>query len=190
MPNVLLLYSTVDGHTRGICERMAQALEARGAAPVIHELTPAADVDLGIYDAVVIGASIRYGKHRPEVTKYIDRNRSELGSMPAAFFSVNAVARKPEKRTPETNVYVRKFLKKITWEPKLVGIFAGRIDYPSYGPFDRFMIRLIMRITKGPTDVSKSYEFTDWDDVAAFCDAFSAMIDEGPAEPVQMRPGG
>lgn len=191
MPDILFLYSTVDGHTRGICERMAESFESRGASVHLHELTPDANVDLGNFDGVVIGASIRYGKHRPEVAKFIDRNGQELGSMPAAFFSVNAVARKPEKRTPETNVYVRKFLEKITWEPELIGIFAGRIDYPSYGPFDKFMIRLIMRITKGPTDVSQSYEFTDWDDVSAFCNAFSAMLEAGDAAgPVRMRPAG
>ena len=30
------------------------------------------------------------------------------------------------------------------------------------------MIRLIMWITKGPTDTSKTYEFTDWDKVEEF----------------------
>lgn len=178
MPHVLLLYSTVDGHTRGICEHISQTIDASGFRSTIHELTPSAAVDLNAYDAVVIGASIRYGKHRPEVTKFINANAATLDAMPAAFFSVNAVARKPEKKTPETNVYVRKFLETIDWKPKLVGIFAGRIDYPSYGLFDKYMIRLIMWITKGPTDLSQTYEFTDWDDVAAFCDAFAAMIDD------------
>jgi len=30
------------------------------------------------------------------------------------------------------------------------------------------MIRLIMWITKGPTDISKTFEFTDWDKVEEF----------------------
>ena len=30
------------------------------------------------------------------------------------------------------------------------------------------MIRLIMWITNGPTDISKTYEFTDWDKVEEF----------------------
>ena len=37
-----------------------------------------------------------------------------------------------------------------------------------YGFFDRQIIRLIMFITKGPTDTSKSYEFTDWSKVSDF----------------------
>lgn len=182
MQKLLLLCSTVDGHTRGICERMAENLEGRGLHPTIQELTPAASANLSRYDAVVIGASIRYGKHRPEVKQFIEGHVPELEGMPSAFFSVNAIARKPEKRTPETNVYVSEFLKSITWKPELLRIFGGRIDYPRYGLFDKYMIRLIMWITKGPTDVTKSFEFTDWDDVAAFCDDVAAMIDEQLAE--------
>ncbi len=182
MSDVLLLFSTVDGHTRQICERMAQTLESDGLRATVQELTPGSDADLGAYDAVVIGASIRYGKHRPEVAKFIDVHRDSLESMPAAFFSVNAVARKPEKRTPETNVYVRKFLKSITWSPKHIGIFAGKIDYPRYGFFDKHIIRLIMRITKGPTDLSQSYEFTDWDEVDAFVKGIGRLTAADPEE--------
>ena len=40
------------------------------------------------------------------------------------------------------------------------------------------MIRLIMWITKGPTDLSKSFEFTDWDDVASFCDDIAGMVEK------------
>ncbi len=182
MHKLLLLCSTVDGHTREICERMAEKLEAQGLHPTIQVLTPEAEANLSRYDAVVIGASIRYGKHRPEVKQLIEGHVPELEGMPAAFFSVNAIARKPEKRTPEGNVYVSEFLKSISWKPPLIRIFAGKIDYPSYGLFDKYMIRLIMWITKGPTDLSKSFEFTDWDDVAAFCDDIAGMVNEQLAE--------
>ncbi len=184
MSDVLLLFSTVDGHTRQICERMVRTLESDGLRATVQEITPATAVELGAFGAVVIGASIRYGKHRPEVAKFINTHRDSLEAMPSAFFSVNAVARKPEKRSPETNVYVRKFLKSITWSPEHIGIFAGKIDYPSYGFFDKHMIRLIMRITKGPTDLSQSYEFTDWDEVDAFIRCVGKMTASRPAEHV------
>ena len=61
-----------------------------------------------------------------------------------------------------------KFLKLAKWNPNNKAVFAGKIDYPKYGFFDRQIIRLIMFITKGPTDTSKSYEFTDWSKVSDF----------------------
>ena len=86
----------------------------------------------------------------------------------SVFFSVNVVARKPEKNTPDTNPYVKKFLKVSKWQPKKIGVFAGKVDYPNYGLFDKYAIKLIMFLTNGPTDTSQSYEFTDWSKVDNF----------------------
>jgi len=164
----IFVYSTVDGHTRTICERLRDIAARAGHAAELAELTPQSEIDLQPYDGVVIGASIRYGKHRPEVAQFIDRNVELLRRRPAAFFSVNAVARKPDKRTPDTNPYVRKFLRTISWQPPLIGIFGGKIDYPRYGFIDKTMIRFIMWMTRGPTDPNAVVEFTDWDAVEAF----------------------
>ncbi len=81
---------------------------------------------------------------------------------------MNVVARKPEKNMPETNPYMQKFLELSPWIPKKLAVFAGKIDYPKYKFVDKHMIRLIMWITKGPTDIKNTYEFTDWNHVDEF----------------------
>lgn len=167
MAKILIIYSTTDGHTRGICERLQDiAAEQHNVSLVAMAEQPG--IDISPFDKVVIGASIRYGKHQQEVFDFIARNQQSLESKPSAFFSVNVVARKPEKNTPETNPYLQKFLKKIAWQPKNLAVFAGKIDYPKYGPVDRTMIRFIMWMTKGPTDPTLTVEFTDWDKVEEF----------------------
>ena len=178
MSHILIVYSTVDGHTRDICERLQQVAEKGGHKAVMCELTPEAVIDLSDASVIVIGASIRYGKHRPEVARFIDRHLATLEEKPAAFFSVNAVARKKEKRDPQTNPYVRKFLSRISWQPPLIGIFGGQIDYPSYGFFDKTMIRFIMWMTKGPTDPTGTFDFTDWGEVEAFGKALCNLLDD------------
>jgi menaquinone-dependent protoporphyrinogen oxidase len=109
------------------------------------------------------------------VLRLIENNLAILESCPAAFFSVNAVARKPEKRDPDSNPYVKKFLRQISWHPTLIGIFGGKIDYPKYGFVDKTMIRFIMWMTKGPTDPNATVEFTDWEQV----ERFGKLISEG-----------
>ena len=126
------------------------------------------DIELDPFDTIVIGASIRYGKHRPQVYEFIRKNQLVLDSKPNAFFSVNIVARKPEKNEPETNPYVEKFLRQTFWKPKKLAVFAGKIDYPKYTFRDRQVIRLIMWMTKGPTDPQAVVEFTDWNKVEDF----------------------
>ena len=93
---------------------------------------------------------------------------AEISSKENAFFSVNVVARKPEKNTPETNPYVKKFLLKTSWKPRSLEVFAGKIDYPKYNFVDKHMIRFIMWMTKGPTNTNNTYEFTDWDMIDSF----------------------
>ncbi len=168
MANLLFSYSTTDGHTRSICERLQQVIEDQQHTVAVSWMSEEPDIDLGRFDTVVIGASIRYGKHQRQVFEFIRKNQAALESKPSAFFSVNVVARKPEKNQPETNPYLQKFLTKISWEPENLAVFAGKIDYPRYGFVDRQMIRLIMWMTKGPTDPTVTIEFTDWDKVEKF----------------------
>lgn len=175
MSRILFLYSTVDGHTLKICRRLQELVEAAGHAATLRALQDRRGIDLGGFDKIVVGASIRYGKHRPEVAAFMRAERRVLEAKPSAFFSVNIVARKPGKNTPETNPYIRKFLRQIGWRPRQVAVFAGRLDYPRYGLWDRQIIRLIMFLTRGPTDPASVVEFTDWGDVEAFGRRISAM---------------
>ncbi|MDH3748002.1 MAG: menaquinone-dependent protoporphyrinogen IX dehydrogenase [Gammaproteobacteria bacterium] len=168
MARIVFIYSTVDGHTLEICERLRQVVTREGHQASLHELTEDSDIDLEPFDRIVIGASVRYGKHRPRVTRFIEENVHKLETTPSAFFSVNAVARKPEKREAQSNPYVRKFLKKITWKPPVIAIFGGKIDYPIYRFWDKTMIRFIMWMTNGPTDPNATFDFTDWEEVETF----------------------
>ncbi len=175
MATILILYSTTDGHTIEICNRIRQRLETGGDQAILADLKDGPRLADYEFDKIVIGASIRYGKHQPLVKDFIDANQATLEAHPNALFSVNVVARKPEKNTPETNPYLQKFLKKLDWQPQKLGVFAGKIDYPSLGIFDRQMIRLIMWITKGPTDPTLTIEFTDWSRVDEFGDMVAAL---------------
>jgi menaquinone-dependent protoporphyrinogen oxidase len=168
MARVLILYSTTDGHTRKICQRLQQVIEHHGHQVSLVSIKNEPDPDLQPFDKIVIGASIRYGKHSPLVIDFIQRKQKELENRPNAFFSVNVVARKPEKNRPETNPYLQKFLRKIAWSPRKLAVFAGKIDYPRYTFFDRQMIRFIMWMTDGPTAPDTVMEFTDWEQVEAF----------------------
>ncbi len=96
--------------------------------------------------------------------------------MPSAFLGVCLTARKPEKRTPESNVYVRKFLAKTPWQPAMAAAVAGALLYPRYRWYDRWAIRFIMRITGGETDTSKEIVYTDWQQVEGLADDFAEQI--------------
>ena len=164
---IAILYATVDGQTLKICNVIKEVLEDKGN---VVELFSIEDFKGNVtdFDKFVIGASIRYGKHNPKIIEFINQNKSALDTIENAFFSVNLVARKPEKASPETNPYFIKFLKTIHWIPKTSAVFAGKLDYQKYPFTDRLMIQLIMWMTKGPTNSKTKIEYTDWDKVKEF----------------------
>jgi menaquinone-dependent protoporphyrinogen oxidase len=171
MKKKLILYSTTDGQTLKICERIKKMVSSEID---IVSLDNIKSIDLDFYDLIILGASIRYGKHKLEVSNFVLNNKEFLESKKTAFFSVNAVARKDNKNTPESNPYILKFLKQTNWKPDYVEVFAGKINYPKYNLIDKYIIRFIMWITKGPTNIKNVYEFTDWAKVDNFASKFSA----------------
>jgi len=166
--HTLIVYSTVDGHTLTICQRIRQSLEGHGHRITLISVEDALELDCSRFDLIVIGASIRYGKHRPSLYDFIARHHAVLTCTPSAFFSVSAVARKAGKDTPAGNAYFRKFVRQANWPPHLAATFAGKIEYSKYRFIDRQMIRFIMWMTNGPTALDAVVEFTDWNAVDAF----------------------
>ena len=163
----LIIYSSTDGQTKKICEAIRENFNNKEFIEILP-LEDAFHLNINNYDQIILGASIRYGNYKSNLFKFIKYNIKILETKKNAFFSVNVVARKNEKNTPDTNPYIKKFLRKTNWRPKKIEVFAGKVDYPNYNFFNKLAIRLIMFITKCPTDISHSYEFTDWAKVKKF----------------------
>ena len=163
----VIIFSSTDGQTKKICEVIKDNLLNKDEHRLVS-IENVSDVNIESYDSIIIGASIRYGKHNSKVTNFVKQNINFLQKKKNAFFSVNVVARKKGKDTPETNPYLQKFLNKTKWKPNKLGVFAGKVDYPRYNFLNKQVIRFIMFITNGPTDITKTYEFTNWDNVKIF----------------------
>lgn len=164
----LFLYSTREGQTKKILSRIALSFPNHECDFIdVHSVS---HVDFSQYEKVLVGASIRYGRLNSKLYAFIERYQKELEESHASFVCVNLTARKEDqgKDTPEGNVYVQTFLKKSPWKPHCIGVFAGALRYPQYRFIDRFMIRLIMKMTGGETDTSKEVEYTNWKKVERF----------------------
>ena len=121
---------------------------------------------------IVLVAAVRYGRHLPEAGRFLAAYRAPPSPPPLALASVNLSARKPGKSDRVGNPYLRKLIARHGIAPALATAFAGRLDYPRYGWFDRQIIRFIMLLTGGPTDPNSCIEYTSWGAV----DEFAAQI--------------
>lgn len=163
----VIIYSSVDGQTLKICHKLREVLQHNNQNTELISINDFNE-DVTQYDRLIIGASIRYGVHNKKIIDFINAHKKQLNAIKTAFFSVNLVARKPEKSTPTTNPYVIKFFKTVDWTPTMVEVFAGKLDYKKYPFFDRIMIQFIMWMTKGPTNKNAEIEYTNWEKVTEF----------------------
>lgn len=167
VPDLPLFYATRDGQSRRIAAHIAERLADSGIVAPPRDLAVAfpTAADLAAAPLVVVVAAVRYGRHLPEAERLLASYRELLARARLVFISVNLTARKPGKDTAAGNQYVRKSLARHGLEPVLAAAVAGRLDYPHYGWLDRQIIRLIMKMTGGPTDPKSCVEFTSWEAV-------------------------
>lgn len=179
MKNVLVLYWSHDGHTARVARRICETIRQEGHAAEMMNVIEAdrEGVDLDAYDVIVMGAAIRYGYFNKAFINFANKNAAKLNSKPNSFFNLTLIARKPEKRTIEGNVYARKFVENSLWKPKEVKCIAGKVDYPNWNWFDAIQIQLIMSMTNGPTDKSVVADYTDWDDVKEYARHILTLAD-------------
>jgi len=178
MPRSLILYATTEGQTARIAERMAQTLRGKGHAV---EAFPAdtAPANLGVYDGVIIGASIHYGRHPGYLRALVRRHRAALAARPSAFFSVSLSAGGPGARPASAKRYLDKFLRQTGWRPVQTASIAGALQFSKYGRVKTLLMRMIVGFAGGDTDPSRDYEYTDWDAVERFAESFAQLVKEG-----------
>lgn len=174
MPRTLILYATTEGHTAKIVQRIAQRLQAiRHVVETHHADAVPSGLNPLAYDGIIVGASIHYGHHPRYLRVLVQRYRMALTSRPSAFFSVSLSAGGPGARPGTAQRYLETFLRQVDWYPPQAATFAGALQYSKYGTFKRILMRMIVGMAGGDTDATRDYEYTDWETVDRFADAFA-----------------
>ncbi|WEG73630.1 menaquinone-dependent protoporphyrinogen IX dehydrogenase [Vagococcus intermedius] len=165
---IAIVYATIDGQSQKVAEFIKEEVGVTGEVVELVSIETIDERLLNMANKIIVIASIRYGKFSKKVYRFVEDYRPALTEKKADFIGINLIARSPEKQQIATNVYVRKFLEKVTWQPVNVEIVAGALRYTKYKWFDKTMIKLIMKLTDGPTDTSVDTEFTDWSQISDY----------------------
>ena len=176
MPRILVLYSTHDGQTGRIAERVRDVLQAARHQVDMSRIEGPGPVTLDGYDAAVVAAAIRYGHHARDLEKVVRANARALAAIPNAFLSVCLSAGGPGAKPAEARGYVEDFVRNTGWEPREVMSVAGALLYTRYNPVIRLLMRLIVGFAGGETDTSRDYEYTDWAAVERFASSFAERL--------------
>ncbi len=177
-PTILVCYGSSEGQTATVARRMRTVLENEGHdVTLVDAAARPADLEVGSFDGVIVGASIHGGTHQRSVAEFAHANADVLNRTASAFFSVSLTAahERPEQRAPARDL-LEEFLETTGWDPDAALVVAGALKYSQYGRLKRLLMRWIAGRSGGDTDTSRDYEYTDWDEVESFAREFAVHV--------------
>lgn len=177
---ILIVYSTVEGHTRRIAEFLATETCLVHHNPIVISTSRQMKIDVSDFDAVVVAASIYAGQYSNEIVDYITMHASRLNETPAIFLSVGlSIINKDTGVRRSLEETTKHFLHVTGWNPLMVEQVAGALLYSRYGFIKKMLMRSIMKKAGAGIDTSRDYVYTNWDSLRHSMEKFITK-----AEPV------
>ena len=173
---LLIVYGTTEGQTRKIVQVMRDRLTTSGhGVTLVEAIEPPADLDPRAFDAVIVSGSVHVGKYQTAVEEFVRTHAASLAVMRSAFVSVSlSAAGHDEDDVRGLEKVVADFAHRTGWTPSVLHHVAGAFRYTEYDFFKRWALKYIAWRKGAPTDTSRDYELTDWEDLARFADGFVA----------------
>lgn len=178
---VLVAYATRHGATRGIAERLAQAIERRGLDVTLQ---PAETADPAGYDAFIIGSAAYMGHWLKDAADFVRRHRGLFATRPVWLFSSGPIGTEMvdekgrdvlETGRPEEFTEFKDIL------PREERVFFGAYD-PDAEPVG-MMERLGAWFTRMPAIRSQlpAGDYRDWPAIEAWADGIASQLTEDRA---------
>jgi menaquinone-dependent protoporphyrinogen oxidase len=115
---VFVLHGTMRDDAARVASTLAESLAEDRLVVEVAELGARSMPPLEDYDAVVIGAQVRFGRHARGVMRYIREHRDALAATPAFFYSVGGHG------VIDRDGYVQRMTRRTGWHPNLAATFA------------------------------------------------------------------
>jgi menaquinone-dependent protoporphyrinogen oxidase len=166
--DVPVFFASSEGQTALIAIRLAEVLHQQGLdSQAIDVSTPeAVTFDWSRVRGALVGASLHLAHHQKSAARFVRAHAASLNEVPSAFFSVSlSAASKNRAEVAGAERLARAFPADHGWKPSLVLSVAGRLAYREYNALIRFVMRRIAQKEGAPTDTSRDYELTNWEEV-------------------------
>jgi menaquinone-dependent protoporphyrinogen oxidase len=190
MKQVLVVYASRHGATRGIAQRIADVLQSEGLGVVVAPADHAAGV--GTADAVVVGSAIYMGSWLKDGIDFIKRNEILLAELPLWLFSSGPLAASSMDKDPSGDLLTdalgpvegqgsggRKKITEISemTHPKDHRVFLGAFDpdEPAKVTSER-LVRMLPSVKKA----LPAGDFRDWDAIEAWAHEIAATLASAP----------
>jgi menaquinone-dependent protoporphyrinogen oxidase len=173
---VLIIFATTEGQTRKIVERAAARVRDLGHEAQLYDTSTLFDkLQIGAFAAIIAAASVHQRLHQETITEFAIAHRDRLNAKLSAFISVSLSAAL-ESDGLEAQGYVDRFIAETGWRPTKTLLLAGALRYTEYDYFKQQIVKHTVLKGRGFSDTQRDYEYTDWEALSEFVDAFLEMV--------------
>jgi menaquinone-dependent protoporphyrinogen oxidase len=167
---ILVTFATKYGSTQGTAETIAKTLTDKNFAV---DVMPSRDVtSLEEYQAIVIGTPLYAGSMLSDTTKFLNRHKDALETMPSALFVLGPLeGTSEEMRGVQAQLVTNR--KKFPWfKPVATKVFVGALDLAKL----RFPDSLIKLYRSTPQNPLRSKDGRDWKAIQAWADSLPETL--------------
>ncbi len=166
-----IYYVSKHGQTEKIAHFLGECFGGLGWDVYVTDLrSDSGTPDVSSFSAVLVGAPVYMERYPRVLRRFVAAHRMQLMAAPVTGFFSTCLTATPSTREAhlESLRPAREFLEEVSWTPDWLASFPGALNFRQYGPLQRWILKRISRRAGGPTDASRDYEFTRWDEVARF----------------------
>jgi menaquinone-dependent protoporphyrinogen oxidase len=168
--NVVVVYASRYGATKGIAEFIAEKLRAQGVPAEARSVDSRPDP--GQYDAVVLGSAVFLGRWMQSAVEFAERNREVLASRPVWLFSSGPLTLKDGVTVDDPDVVPTDIAAlREAIHPRDHRVFFGALDPSTLGFAQRAMRKL-----PAARAVLPEGDFRDWGNIEAWADGIAAAL--------------
>jgi menaquinone-dependent protoporphyrinogen oxidase len=168
--NVVVVYASRYGSTKGIAESIAERLRERGVEAEARSVD--SNPDPGQYDAVVLGSAVFLGRWMQSAAEFAERNRAALTSRPVWLFSSGPLTLKEGVTVDDPDVIPTNIAAlREALHPRDHRVFFGALDPDRLGFAQRAMRKL-----PAARAVLPEGDFRDWRTIEAWADEIATAL--------------
>jgi len=181
MKNILLVYATREGQTEKIAAKIAGYLSDLDCSVDVLNAANSRQIssmDFDRYDQFVFGASMHAGGLEKELIAFIKNNKAPIAAIEKrSFFLVllSAATKDPVLREKTLADARAKANEQLPVAFDDIEMIAGALTYSKYNFFVKRIMKRIAAKSGGDTDMSRDYEYTDWEQVKDYADMLAAL---------------